>query len=470
MSAPLFEQLTQYKKNPPYPFHMPGHKGGRKGAFENPFCFDITEIDGFDNLHHAEGILLEAQKKCAKTFGAEQSFFLVNGSTSGMIAAILCACAKDDKILIARNCHKSVYSGLVFSGAIPVYVMPEWIEQYCMFGGIVPQKIEEVFEKQKGIKAVVITSPTYEGFVSDIEEIAQIAHKHNAILIVDEAHGAHMGFSDYFPKTALQCCADIVVQSMHKTLPALTQTALLHVQGQRADRKKLKQVLSMVQSSSPSYVLMASMDKCRELLDKDGTELFELYSNCLKQFRKKAQALKNISLIGKELSKRYGIFDVDLGKLTFVNKKISGTELQRELLQNYRIQLEMSGFHHAIAMTSVADSKDGFIMLYEALENIENEIRQKKETEQKQVSFLLPEIKYTPFEAFSKQKEICALNDSAGKICAQPIVAYPPGIPILVQGEKITKQWIDLIQQYEKEHICVMGMEENNTNAIQVLK
>lgn len=468
MSASLLERLMQYAKNAPYPFHMPGHKGGKKGAFINPFSFDITEIEGFDNLHHAEEILLEAQKKCAKTFGAEESFFMVNGSTGGMIAAVLSVCQKDDKVLIARNCHKSVYSGLTFSGAVPVYVMPEWIEEYSMFGGISPKKIEEAFEKEKTIKAVVITSPTYEGFVSDIEKIAEIVHKNNAVLIVDEAHGAHMGFSDYFPKTALQCHADIVVQSMHKTLPALTQTALLHVQGKRADRQKLKQTLAMVQTSSPSYVFMASMDKCRELLDKEGKTLFQFYVSCLKGFRKKAEQFKNTFLIGEEIKKKYGIFDVDLGKLVFVNQYLSGQQLQRELLKSYHIQLEMNGFYHVLAMTSIADTKEGFSMLYEALEKIEHSIQLKEKLEKKQISFFVPQMKYTPFEAFSKQREACILENSAGKVCAQSIIAYPPGIPIAVEGEVITDKLLCLIKQYQKEEICLMGIGKRNT--IQVLK
>lgn len=468
MGASLLEHLMQYAKNPPYPFHMPGHKGGKKGAFINPFSFDITEIEGFDNLHYAEEILLEAQKKCAKTFGAEESFFMVNGSTGGTIAAVLSVCQKNEKILIARNCHKSVYSGLTFSGAVPVYVMPEWIEQYGIFGGVSPKKIEEAFEKEKTIKAVVITSPTYEGFVSDIEKIGEIVHRNNAILIVDEAHGAHMGFSDYFPKTALQCHADIVVQSMHKTLPALTQTALLHVKGKRVDRQKLKQVLSMIQTSSPSYVFMASMDKCRELLDKEGKALFQFYISYLKEFRRKAESFKNTFLIGKEIKKKYGIFDIDLGKLVFVNEYLSGQQLQRELLKNYHIQLEMSGFYHALAMTSIADTKKGFTILYEALEKLEHRIQLKEKLEKKQISFLIPFQKYTPFEAFSKQKEAFILENSVGKACAQSIVAYPPGIPIAVAGEVITDELLCLIKQYQKEEICLIGIEKKNT--IQVLK
>lgn len=468
MSISLLERLMQYAKNPPYPFHMPGHKGGKKGAFVNPFSFDITEIEGFDNLHHPEGILLEAQKKCAKTFGAEESFFMVNGSTGGMIAAILSVCQKDDKVLIARNCHKSVYSGLTFSGAVPVYVMPEWIEQYGIFGGISPEKIEKAFEKEKTMKAVVITSPTYEGFVSDVEKIAEIVHKNNAVLIVDEAHGAHMGFSNYFPKTALRCHADIVVQSMHKTLPALTQTALLHVQGQRADRQKLKQTLAMVQTSSPSYIFMASMDRCRELLDDEGKSLFQFYVSYLKEFRKQIERLKNTFLIGTEIKKKYEIFDIDLGKLVFVNEYLSGQQMQTELLKNYHIQLEMSGFYHALAMTSIADTKEGFFMLQEALEKIEHSIQLKERLEKKQISFFIPQMKYTPFEAFSKQKEACILENSAGKICAQSIVAYPPGIPIVVAGEVITNELLCLMKQYQKEKICLMGIDERNI--IQVLK
>lgn len=249
METPIYTALQKYINDNIYPFHMPGHKQGRALSIDDIMKIDITEVDGVDNLHNAKEVILESQRLTAKLFGAKETFYLVNGSSCGIIASILTVCSPNDKILVARNCHKSVYSGIIFAGGNPVYIMPEIIDDYNIAGGINVDKLKNIMNNS--IKAVLITSPTYEGFCSDIKTIADIVHSYNSILIVDEAHGAHFKFNDYFPNTALEQGADIVIQSVHKTLPSLTQTALLHIQGNRVDIYKLKQMLSMVQTSSP---------------------------------------------------------------------------------------------------------------------------------------------------------------------------------------------------------------------------
>ncbi|MGL4790022.1 MAG: aminotransferase class I/II-fold pyridoxal phosphate-dependent enzyme, partial [Anaerotignaceae bacterium] len=312
MKSPLYGKLKKYVEENVYPFHMPGHKMGNGLEENNVFAMDITEINDFDNLFKPEGIIKEAQQLMAKTFGAEESFFLVNGSSSGIIAAITSVCSDGDTILLARNCHKSVFNGLVVSGARPVYIMPTELEEIPVFGAINPKDVEFALEKNPQTKAVVITSPTYEGIVSDIEKISEIAHNYKIPLIVDEAHGAHFNFNHFFPKSAIKCGADMVIQSLHKTLPAPTQTAVLHIRKGLVNEVRLKKTLELVQTSSPSYIFMGMIDKLRDFLDTDGERAFEVYVESLKDLRKYISGLHNIKLLDSDIIGNNSIFNLDL--------------------------------------------------------------------------------------------------------------------------------------------------------------
>jgi arginine/lysine/ornithine decarboxylase len=301
--SPLYNALVQYDNEKVYPFHMPGHKK-RKGILESSgfdsIWMDVTEVPGMDNLYHAEGVIKEAQELAAKTFGSDETYFLVNGSTAGIITSILTVCSPGDEIIIARNCHRSAYSGMVLGDVRPVYIYPEMIKKYGIVGGISVKAVKEAILKHPKAKAVIITSPTYEGFTSNIKEIANLIHEYDKILIVDEAHGAHFVFDSNFPQTALNAGADLVIQSAHKTLPTLTQTALLHMKGKRVDKNRLKQMLSMIQTSSPSYVMMGMLDWCRGQLDERGTELFTRYMKQLQNMRTKLRKMNKVILVGEE--------------------------------------------------------------------------------------------------------------------------------------------------------------------------
>ena len=261
--ATIYEKLKAYSDSDYYGFHMPGHKRKMHMSWDaDPYTVDITEIEGFDDLHHAEGILKEAQERAARIYHADETHFLVNGSTVGILSAIMGVTDKGDQILVARNCHKSVYHAIYLNELEPVYVYPEYDEKTGLNGEVKADEIALLLEKNPNIKAVMIVSPTYDGVVSDVKKIAEVAHAHEIPLIVDEAHGAHFGFDPYFPKNANENGADIVIHSVHKTLPSLTQTALLHINGTFVNREKVRMYLHMLQSSSPSYVLMASIDEC----------------------------------------------------------------------------------------------------------------------------------------------------------------------------------------------------------------
>lgn len=468
MSAPIFDNLSKYKHIDRYPFHMPGHKQGRGLCMDDVLKMDITEIHGFDNLHNPCGIIREAQKLCAKTFGSDNSFFIVNGSSAGIIASIMAVCNDGDHIITARNCHKSVYSGLIFSGAVPIYIMPDIVREYGLNGGISPESVLKAVKNNPQSKAVILTSPTYEGFTSDVEKIAKIVHENDMLLIIDEAHGAHMKFNDYFPKTSLECGADIVIQSVHKTLPSMTQTSVLHVKGDRVDISRLKMILTLVQSSSPSYILMASIDKCRDDIDNFGVEYFERYVERLKMFRNEASKLKNIILLGKELIGNSSISQVDLGKLVFYSEYISGAELEETLLNKYNIQVEMSGLRHIVAMTSVADDNIGFMRLIDALFEIDKTLISKLDTPIMSMSGFTP-LKITPRKAaFSKSKSV-SIHDCINKISAEFIIPYPPGIPIVVPGEVITEECYNIIEQYIINGLDIIGVKDLSFNTIEII-
>jgi arginine/lysine/ornithine decarboxylase len=296
----LLMQLKDYTSDDYVPLHMPGSKRNTElFSMGNPYGIDITEIDGFDNLHNAQGILKKGMIRAARLFGAEETLYLVNGSSAGIMAAICGATKKNDTVLVARNCHISVYNAIYLNELKPIYIYPQEIidksgKSTGIYGKVSPQEIEKKLERNKEITAVVVTSPTYEGVVSDIEKIAQTVHRHNAVLIVDEAHGAHFPFSSAFPQTAVKCGADVVIQSIHKTLPAFTQTALLHLNGDRIDRERVKRYWNIYQTTSPSYILMAGIENCMTILENDGAKLFETYIERLRLLRENIESLKNI--------------------------------------------------------------------------------------------------------------------------------------------------------------------------------
>ena len=291
----LCEALLEYEKAGNYPCHMPGHKGSSEYSFLGDILrYDITETEGMDNLHDANGVILSSEENAALTFGSQETHFLVNGSTSGVLSAILGSADEGDRILIARNCHISVYNAAILGRLEVSYVYPEPVRECLMYGSVTAEAVLEGFRSHKDIKALVITSPTYEGICSDIREIAKICHDNDAVLIVDCAHGAHFGFSDRFPESPVRDGADIVIQSVHKTLPSPTQTALIHLNGPYADRENIRRMLRMLQSSSPSYLLMAGIDNCMSILNGHGKELFEGLTDNLDRFADMASGFKNI--------------------------------------------------------------------------------------------------------------------------------------------------------------------------------
>lgn len=467
----LYEKLEEYSRSDYYPFHMPGHKRTKEMNFLNPFQFDITEIDGFDNLHYCNGILLDAQRKASSLYEADESFFLINGTTGGLLSAIAACTTKGGSVLMARNCHKAVYHAVFLNDLQNSYIYPQTEEKYCVNGGLNPENLKKMLINNKNIQAVIITSPTYDGIVSDIESIAKEVHKFNIPLIVDEAHGAHFGFHPYFPDNSNKKGADIVIHSVHKTLPSLTQTALLHVNGTLVDRDKLKRYLSIYQTSSPSYVLMASIDSCVQLIKEKGAILFQEYVDELDLLRKELSKLKNIKLVDETIIGNHSIYDLDRSKiiLSVKDTDITGKELYNTLLNKYHLQMEMAAGNYILAMTSIMDTKEGYKRLQEALFHIDKEINTIENKMELDMDFKI-EKHLTIAQALEKEQIECKLEESFGEIAAEYIYLYPPGIPLIVPGEKITRDLIEQIKKYIIMGLNIEGMKDNTYQKIKIIK
>ena len=468
----LYDALSEYAESDVYPFHMPGHKRNLEICrMGEPYRMDITEIDGFDNLHDAKGILKNAMDTASHMYDAQETFFLVNGSSSGILSAVLACTKEGDEILIARNCHKSAYHALYLGNLIPHYLYPE--EKNGISMEISPEDVEAALKQYPKVRAVVIVSPTYEGIVSDTQRIAKLAHEYGCPLIVDEAHGAHFGFAKGFPETAVRLGADLVIQSVHKTLPSFTQTALLHIgkqeQNSWIDRERLCRFLSIFQTSSPSYLLMAGIEKSLEIIEKKGTFLFPQLLEKIGIFRQRTKNLKYLSI--PEFA------HADPSKLVIFPDRNSGKNghwLYRELLDRYHLQMEMESMEYVLAMTSIADTKEGFERLAGALEEIDQTLETEKENlregnERKKdsgsVFDRMQEMKkltavVTIRQALDSQKKSCPLKEAEGLVSADYIYLYPPGIPLIVPGEQFTKELIFILEKERKAGLEVKGVSE----------
>ena len=451
----LQEKLEKYYKEDYLPMHMPGHKRNVELLGEKlPYKIDITEIDGFDDLHHAEGLIKDIENKAKKIYGSKKSFLLVNGSTCGILAGIRSVVNFGDKVLVARNSHKSAYNAIELNGLNPIYILPK-IGEDGIDRNIDIVEVEEKLKENKDIKLVIITSPTYEGVISNIKAISDIAHKYNVPVLVDEAHGAHLKFMERIKdKEAINCSADIVVQSLHKTLPALTGTALLHIRGNLVKEENVARELSIFETSSPSYILMSSIEECLEIIEKRGKELFEEYQNNLKYFYNKSKNFKNLKILGNEIeNKDY----YDFGKIVIKTNEtnITGKDLANILRNDYKIELEMSSINYALAMTSICDGKENFKRLLYALIDIDNKLEKKyKEKEKLDITLQLPKKELSILETIKNtNSEFKTYKETEGRISKEYIWVYPPGIPLITPGEVISKELIKRIEEFRKANI-----------------
>lgn len=470
----LLDRLKAHAVSDSIPMHMPGHK--RNTALlgkDLPYNIDITEIDGFDNLHGASGILKEYMEEIADFYGTKRSFYLVNGSTCGILAGIRAATRRGGKIAVARNCHKSVYHAIELFGLEAVYLMPEMDEAFGIHGGISPASIAGTLKKHPDTQLVVLTSPTYEGVVSDIAAIADNCHAQGIPLMVDEAHGSHFNYSEHLPTSATALGADIVIQSLHKTLPSLTMTSLAHLTGNLISPEELTRQLAIFESSSPSYVLMASIDRCFRLLRDEGELLFESYNQRLTGFSEKMKQLQHLKVLchGEDnpaLHPTFFAFDKGKILISAQGTGLTGQKLSEMLRSEYHIEMEMAYGDHALAMTSVCDTDAAMAALADALSAIDGTLDSEADEHTSNdvtLIFALPEKQCEIWQALESEKIDCPIENAIGQTAAEYVWAYPPGIPLLVPGERISDGFIrqihTLLEKGTKVYSDADGLPKN---------
>ena len=452
----LDHKLRELADSDFYPFHMPGHKRQQTGL-EDPYAIDITEIPGFDNLHDPQGLILEAMERMAGLYHAKKSYLLVGGSTCGNLTAVFSALPQKGCILMGRGSHKSIYHAAWLRQCRIVYTYPK-VGQIGMIEGTSIAEYEQALQVNPDIGAIVVTSPTYEGMIEPLDEIVALAHARGIPVIVDAAHGAHLGFDPYFPKSPLESGADLVIMSLHKTLPALTQTAVLHVnENSLVSERQIETYLDVFETSSPSYVLMASICQCIRFLEEEKAA-FGVYASRLQDFYKKCKSLEKIrvsSFPGQDPGK----IVIDVSKTW-----LSGHALEEILLQKYHLVLEMSSFSYGLAMTSVMDSEEGFVRLFEALKEIDREASARDTDDPCRTGQVLygrghKVMEY--HEALEKAKERCALDQAEGRIAASSVAIYPPGVPLIVPGERIDQERIDLLNLAQKQGLTITGLVDH---------
>ena len=464
----LDKKLLEYSKTDMYPFHMPGHKRIMIEDY-NPYQIDITEIEGFDNLHNASEILKSSQQRAADLYGSKQAYYLINGSTCGILAAISASTQKGDKILVARNCHKAVYNAIFLRELSPIYIYPE-ITDVKIQGKIESQEVKKALDKNPDVKAVIITSPTYDGIVSDVEEISKIVHNYDIPLIVDQAHGAHFGLDDRMPESAIKLGADAVIVSVHKTLPAFTQTALLHICSNRISQKKIKKYLGIYETSSPSYILMAGIESSIRYISEKGEELFAELDKKLDDFYNGVENLKNIKVLTKKDFTSDEAYDFDRTKIIMLTEKcgISGEELLRILHNDYHIELEMAAGNYALALSTIMDTKEGFERLMHALIEIDDKLsynendRKKNKIPDTSIYYRSMKKEYEIHEAGEMEVENVDYDAAVGKVSGEFIYIYPPGIPLIVPGEVISADFIRDLKAAVSYELDVKGLTEDN--------
>ena len=442
-----------------YPFHMPGHKR-QKSWLADLYKYDITEIYGADDLHSPSGIIEQAQIRAANFFDTPSTLFLTGGSTCGLLAAISAAAKHSDKIAIGRNCHKAVYNAAFLNRLETFFIPPEKNLTLGCFGETSPESVADIMNKS-GAEIVVVTSPTYEGIVSDIEAISKAVSIRGGILIVDSAHGAHLGLNDFFPKSARSSGADIVIESAHKTLPCLTGAALLHNCSQKIETDELQRQLTIFETSSPPYPIICSID--RFVCKSAESDVFANYVKELSLFYKRCENLNTLYLFGKEVSR------FDFGKIVICcsNADITGFELKEILLREFKIELEMAMPEYAVAMTSPADTADGFERLHYALESIDRRLTKKKKTVP-----LFPDIPLSHISSAltDTKTEKIGLSSAVGRISAEFVYAYPPGIPIIAPGEIITAANLEYLKTLSLTGGKIYSSQNNFPNFMEVFK
>lgn len=474
--APIMEALNKYKKMRVVPFDVPGHKRGRGNeeltAFlgENCMSLDVNSMKPLDNLIHPVSVIREAEELAADAFGAKHAFFMVNGTTSAVQAMVMTACKAGEKIIMPRNVHRSAINALIISGAIPVYVNPGSNKELGIPLGMAVEDVKQAIKEHPDAKAILINNPTYYGICSNMKEITALAHRHGMLVLVDEAHGTHFYFSDELPASAMSVGADMAAVSMHKSGGSLTQSSLLLINNEVSEGY-VRQIINLTQTTSGSYLLMSSLDISRKNLALHGEEIFKKVMNMARYTREEINKIGGYYAFADELKNGDTIYDFDLTKLSVHSLDIglAGIEVYDILRDEYDIQIEFGDIGNFLAYISVGDRHLDLERLVSALA----EIKRRYSTDKSGLfdhEYIKPQVVYTPQKAFYAPKETLPMAQSVGRISSEFVMAYPPGIPILAPGERITGEILEYIQYCKDKGSFMTGTEDREIEHINVVK
>lgn len=483
--TPLLDALKVNAARPHTPFYTPGHKQGE--GISQPladllgkavFRADLTELSDLDNLFAPQGVIQEAQQLAAEAFGALQTWFLVNGSTCGIEAAILATCGTGDKIILPRNVHSSAIAGLILSGAIPIFLNPEYDPLLDIAHSSTPNAVQSALQQHPDAKAVLVVYPTYYGVCGDLSAIANITHQYNIPLLVDEAHGAHFAFHPELPTPALTAGADLTVQSIHKVLGAMTQASMLHIQGNRIDCDRISKALQLVQSTSPSYLLLASLDAARQQMAMHGKMLMSHTLQLTEEARTRISQIPELSVLQMpQLEESPGFVALDKTRLTVTvsGLGLTGFEADEILDEKFAVTAEFASLQHLTFIISLGNTPADIEKLVQGFTTLAKEYRRSNLTVKNQVGLNLDRtldyaLELSPREAFFAVSEILPLTQTNKRICAEIVCPYPPGIPVLMPGEVITKSVLEYLQQIQAMGASISGCNDISLKTLKVVK
>lgn len=478
--TPIFSVLKDvYVARNVIPFHVPGHKQGagiEKNFYEfmgaNPFKIDVTIFEMVDGLHNPKTHIKRALELAADAYGAKESFFCINGTSGGIQAMIMSVVKAGDKILVPRNTHKSVNASIILSGAQPVYMEPEIDIDNGIAHGIAPETVEKTLGENPDASAVLIINPTYYGVATDLRKIVKIVHEYDIPLLVDEAHGPHLKFSEELPLSAMEAGADACAQSTHKIIGAMTQGSILHIQGDRISGNRVRQVLSLLQTTSPSYILLASLDCARKQIALEGRELIKKSIERANRLREEINKISGFRSFGREVLDGRGRYSFDPTKVTISARELgyTGYQLERVLVDKYNIQPELSDFYNVLLVTTYADTDKSIASVLSALKSISAEMEHQENIPNFKDIPKIPEMVQIPRESFFSKKTRKYLKDAIGNISGEFIMAYPPGIPIICPGERISEEIIDYVEDLKNAGLSVQGLEDTNLESINIIE
>ncbi|SHF14435.1 arginine decarboxylase [Desulfofundulus australicus DSM 11792] len=474
--APLLAALYAHCARNYAHLHVPAHRQGQAifpewQGNKEILQLDLTELPGLDDLHRPGGVIARAQALAAELFGAGQTFFLINGSTVGIMALLLALCSPGEEILLPRNAHRSVLGGLIFSGARPVFLEPVILDEFGIAAGPAPASVARALREHPQARGLLVIHPTYYGITADLPRLVELGHGLDRPVVTDEAHGVHFHFHEEFPPAALLCGVDATVQSMHKMGGSLTQSSFLHLKGKRIDAWKTARALSLLQSSSPSYLLLASLDGARRQLAVRGRDMLERALDLARETRRALSRLPGITVLGEEHLGRPGASRLDPTRLVICVRDLGLTGLQaaRILARDYRVQVEMADYYNLVVVIGIGTTPRDCRLLVRGLQEIACRERGRRAPEIYPERPPLPRVQLTPREAWLASSRSLPLKECAGHICAELVSVSPPGIPLLYPGEEIGPEMVDYLQWVRKLSFPVHGPEDPGLARLRVV-